>query len=131
VLDALTLAGIGEASNLVQTGLEIEGVVERHEFDVAVSNGRLVDAALALSFERQNVHDLQRDYASAAWAIEDVRKREPDLPLAVLMVPPFKWTSKTYDQARYVFEQLDAQPVPEEEIGEWAVDVAERAAALV
>ena len=82
-------------------------------------------AALTLSFEKQSAHELQREYASAAWALEDVHKRDPAIPLAVVMRPPASGTSKTYDQARHVFGALKARPVSQPELDDWAAEVAE------
>lgn len=123
LLDALQVAGADDAQHLLRK-VTVEGNIESHDFDVTVGNGRVVTAALALSFERQSAQTLQRDYASAAWAIEDVRNRDPELPLAVVMLPPVS-SSKIYDQARYVFEKLEARAVPEDDIPEWAAEVAE------
>jgi hypothetical protein len=129
LLAALESAGVADPDDHVVRGASLDGVVESHEFDVAAGNGHLVSAALALSFERQNLYDLRRDYAAAAWAIEDVRHRHGSLPLAVLMVPPVRGTSKTYEQARHVFEHLDAQPIAEGEVEDWADHVASAVAA--
>jgi len=54
----------------------------------------------------------------------DVRGKLKELPLAVVMLPPVKGTSKTYDQARHVFEKLQATPVSEAELPGWAREVA-------
>jgi hypothetical protein len=127
VLGALESAGFENAEDLVHTKgrkATLQGDIEAHQFDLAVRNDTVVTAALALSFERQSPHDLHRDYSSAAWAIEDVRRSAPEVPLAVVMLPPVKGTSKTYEQARYVFERLDARPVPNDQIDEWATEVA-------
>lgn len=52
-------------------------------------------------------------------------RRDPDVPLAVVMLPPASGTSKTYDQARRVFTALDVQPVSEPELDDWAEDIAQ------
>jgi hypothetical protein len=128
VVNALLREGIDDAHEIVQRRA-VDGAVERHEFDVTIKNGQLELAALALSFEKQSVADLQREYASAAWALEDVHRHESAIPLAVVMLPPASGTSKTYEQARHVFEQLKARPVSEPELDEWADEVAKRLAA--
>jgi Protein of unknown function (DUF3037) len=122
--NALSERGITKPESLLQTDFPIEGAVERHRYDLAVENGHLVTAALALSFEGQNFHNLQREYSAAAWALEDVRNRVPDVPLAVIMLPPASGTSKAYDQARYVFDRLKARSVSEGEITQWAREIA-------
>jgi hypothetical protein len=124
VVSALASAGVPNPGDIVKRRV-IDGSIEPHEFDVTVENGRLALAALALSFEKQGATDLQREYSSAAWAIEDVHRSHPELPLAVVMLPPASGTSKTYEQARKVFSALDAEPVETPELDEWAADIAE------
>jgi hypothetical protein len=120
------LADVGHAgyARYVQRNREIQGGIEPHNVDLLVGNGRPISLALALSFERQDFRSVQRDYGAAAWTIEDIKRRQPDVPIAVLMLPPVKGTSKTYGQAVHVFEELDARPVPEPELEDWAHDVA-------
>jgi hypothetical protein len=125
VTNALLTAGVDNADEIVGKQTRVEGKVESHQFDVTIANAQLELAALALSFQKQSAHELQREYASAAWALEDVHNRDPDVPLAVVMLPPASGTSKTYDQARHVFEAIQARPVSEPELDEWAAEVAE------
>lgn len=125
VVNALATAGVDNAHKIVGKQVSVEGTVESHEFDVTIENGQRELAALALSFQKQSPHELQREYSSAAWALEDVRKRDPETPLAVVMLPPVSGTSKTYDQARHVFQALEARAVNEAELDEWAAEVAE------
>jgi hypothetical protein len=125
VVSALETAGVYNADEIVRSRVSVDGEVESHEFDLTIQNAQLALAALALSFQKQSARELQREYASAAWALEDVHKRDPDVPLAVVMMPPARGTSKTYEQARHVFEALEARAVSEPELDEWAAEVAE------
>jgi hypothetical protein len=124
LVDAIRAAGRPQPGLQVKTSVRLPGEVEEHEFDITVENGGVELAALALSFQKQGHRELQLEYASAAWAIEDVRKRDDTLPMAVVMLPPVKGTSKTYEQARHVFGALEARPVAEPELHDWAADVA-------
>jgi hypothetical protein len=56
---------------------------------------------------------------------KDVHKRDAGVPLAVVMRPPASGTSKTYEQARHVFEALEARAVSQPELDDWAAEVAE------
>jgi hypothetical protein len=129
VIGALETAGIKKPAKTVRTQEAIEGSIEAQEFDLFVRKQDYVTAALALSFEGQTPRALQREYSSAAWAIEDVRSKTPQLDLAVLMVPPRGGTSKTYEQARHVFAELHVRPVVESDVPTWAEDVAHAVAA--
>jgi DUF3037 family protein len=129
VFSALESVGVHDPASVVRKQASVPGAIEPHEFDLVVENSHLVTAALTLSFERQNPSELQRDYASTAWALEDVRSHAPKLSLAVLMIPPSRGTSKTYDQARYVFDKLKARSVPEDEFRSWADEIAHAATA--
>jgi hypothetical protein len=124
LVGALDSAGLANALELVHPG-KVEGSIEEHDFDLTINNGVLSLAALTLSFQKQSATALQREYASAAWALEDVHKLSADLPLAVVMLPPARGTSKTFEQARRVFEALDARPVVENELTDWAGEVAD------
>jgi hypothetical protein len=125
VVSALETAGVENADAIVGKQVSVEGEVEKHEFDVTIQNAQVELAALALSFEKQNRYELQREYASAAWALEDVHKRDAGVPLAVVMRPPASGTSKTYEQARHVFEALEARAVSQPDLDNWAAEVAE------
>jgi hypothetical protein len=129
MIDALVNAGVDQPERHVDRPrrnhkVVIDGDAEPHEFDLAVRNGELRTAALALSFARQTPQDIQRDYQSAAWAIEDVRKRTRDLDLTVLVAPPLSGTSRTYQQARHVFDRLGTRTVVTDDIDQWADEVA-------
>src|SRR5207247_645329 len=64
VVDALETAGLANADRVVRKQDEVQGKVEKHELDVTIQNSQLMLAALALSFEKQSVQALQREYAS-------------------------------------------------------------------
>lgn len=108
----------------VKRGGSLTGKLDKHQFDVSVSNGRPFFAAQGLSFEVPDGPDLRKDIDSTAWAVDDVRKGLPDLPLAVVMIPPASPNLESYSRAVHVFESLNATVVTENNVGEWAARMA-------
>jgi hypothetical protein len=98
----------------------LKGALDEHKFDTGVKNGHLLSAGIALSFELVSKEDLRKDIDAAAWAVDDVRKRQADLFLSVLTFPPRKDNESMYAKARHIFEGLSARFVQESEFGSWA-----------
>ena len=90
----------------------VKGKLDEHTLDAVVRDGELYFAAQGLSFEGPPRRDLTRDLDSTAWAIDDIRAKTPEALLAVLTLPP-RSSSKTYDNARRVFEGLGARVIVE------------------
>jgi hypothetical protein len=65
----------------------VQGEIEEHEFDLGVANGRVLLGVLDLSFESQSPQDSLRNLRAAAWTIDDTKNANPDLSLAVVMLP--------------------------------------------
>ena len=101
----------------------LQGKFDQHVFDVSVSNGRPYFAAQGLSFELPDTKDLRRGIDATAWAIDDVRKELPDVPLSVIVISPVAPT-EIYQRAVHVFENLDAAVIREEEVDSWASRMA-------
>lgn len=112
------------ASELLKRDRTVEGEVEKHRFDVVVGNGSPYLAAHALSFEVQPGPPLDRLVDATAWAVNDVRQKRPELPLAILALPPKKKSSETYQRARHVFSELDAVMLSEKDAAKWAASQA-------
>ena len=68
--------------------MEIAGALDFHEYDVALKNGSVYAAAQALSFEVGTADDLNHEVSRVAWSIDDVRKTNPKVSLAVVVLPP-------------------------------------------
>lgn len=109
--------------DLIQRDYALSGQFDRHTFDVAVANGQAFLAAQALSFEGSSSPNLHRDIDATAWAIDDVRKKLPRLPLRIFALPP-RGTSKLFTLAKRIFAGLDAKIVSENQMGRWVHEVS-------
>src|SRR6266568_2936131 len=122
-------ARLGEqADAMLRRNIRVQGALDEHLFDIAVTNGEVKLAAHALSFEGRHTPALEREVKASAWAVDDIRKRTLDLELAVVALPP-RTRTKTYDQAAHVLRELGAAFVTEQETDNWANHVAESLAA--
>lgn len=127
-IEAALMRHVGDkAQELVKRDRPVEGQFARHQFDVAVENGKLFCAVQGLSFEVKDPESLSTQLGDMYWAIDDVRKRDKGLPLAVVTLPP-KTEPRQYREARRIFRGLGASVVAEDEVERWATDIAKRAA---
>src|SRR5712664_3430633 len=106
------------SEGLIKKQHSIRGKFDEHQFDVVVANGRPFFAAQGLSFERSFSRAIQKDVDATAWAIDDVRKIQRTLPVAVLASPPAD-SSKYFDRARKTFQGLKAEMVLEDRMDAW------------
>jgi hypothetical protein len=79
-----------------------------------------------LSFEVPDRTDLLRDIDATAWAISEVKRRDPEVDAAVVVLAPRSEHSKAYQRALSTFRGLDAEAVTEPEADRWADGLAER-----
>jgi hypothetical protein len=112
------LKGRPAANLALLTAADLDGDLAHHRFDLALANGRVKLAAQGLSFEGNPPH-LQREVDATAWAIDDIRKRDAEVQLSVIALPP-RSQSKTYTSAKRIFEGLDAEVVEESAADLWA-----------
>jgi hypothetical protein len=112
-----------KAQKLLKRDVAVKGAVEEHVFDLGAANGEVLLGVLGLSFESQSHQDSLRNLHAAAWIIDDSRSENPDLAVGVVMLPP-KTRSSAYDRALHVFDALEANPIPEDQVDEWAVRTA-------
>jgi hypothetical protein len=125
VREAVTNRLGSRAERLVKNNLPLSGPRGEHEFDVGARNGRPYFAARALSFETGCRSDLLRQIESTEFAIEDVRREEEELPLAVVVLPPKGGVDVgLFQTAVENFRELDAKVVEEKELPEWAQEMA-------
>jgi hypothetical protein len=122
LMEAVRGEGARRPERYVQRNVEIEGKHDDHHLDVALANGTVRLGALGLSFESRTPNDLQREIRATAWTLDDVAGAS-DIPLAVVVLPP-KSRSKNYEHATDLFTDLGAEVVPEDEVADWARDVA-------
>jgi hypothetical protein len=106
----------------------LEGAHGPADFDLVVRNGRPLMGIEALSFEVPRSKELSNQISAAAWAISDVRQRDPGFPLAVVVLPP-RARRDDFDRATGIYKDLGADVVTDEQIPDWAPGAADRIAA--
>jgi len=115
---------------LVKRNEPIPGAFDNYRFDVAVKNGRIYYAADALSLEIPDAHKLKNEIDLTAWAIDEVRRRDKALPLAVVAIGPNAHQSG-YEKLERVCKGLHAEMLSEELLPRWAEEMARRVPADV
>lgn len=114
--------GDDRAKELLRTDYELEGVYKPHKFDAAVANGKPFFAAHGISFEVKTTETVMD---SLAWMIVDVKKQLPDVPLAVIALPPKNDTAdlrrwmNLYKETTHTYKALGAQVLEERQVDPW------------
>jgi hypothetical protein len=126
ILDALRKRAPRRAKALVHARRSLEGRFGEHEFDVVLAAEKPLAAVRALSFEVSSPRHLQRDVDAAAWALDDLRKRYKDLPLAVFVLPPTSPEAEAISRAASkVFKGVGASLIDAEpRLAKWALQHA-------
>ena len=120
------------ASSVVRSGYEVSGeVVQSLRVDLAVVNGRFWLASQALSFETYDISELDKQIRDAVLTLGDIGRRRGDIQLGIVTLPP-RPDQKNYQRANDRFRelpvmchQIGASLVREEEVKEWATDLAQ------
>lgn len=116
---------IGDLTEQVFKGQgRLTGKLEEHPYDLVLRDGQLLLGAQGFSFEAKETKRLVNLFEAILYALEDVRERNADLPLAMVALPP-KGESELYPRAREVFEKMNVSLVPEVDVEEWAGNVAQ------
>jgi hypothetical protein len=102
-----------------KTNAVLKGSLDEHQFDVAATNGKPFFAAHGISFEVPPSRELRKEIDATAWAVDDVRKEHPNLPLALVALPP-RTQSKLFASAQRVFNGLRVDVLVGGEVSEWA-----------
>ena len=100
----------------------LEGKVGEHRFDVVLANGKPLAAVDAISFEVRSKANLQREVDATAWALDDVRRLNKDMPLAVFVLPPTNAEAEqVFRAAAKTFKALGAKVMQDEPaMARWA-----------
>lgn len=102
----------------------VEGKRDEHAFDLVVGNGHPFFAAEALSFQGEYSQEMRKEVDAALWVIEDVRKADKKLPLAVLALPP-SGKMPLYNKARKIFKnEFGADFVTHAQLASWGKKMA-------
>lgn len=106
-------------------------VIPNIRVDLAITNSRIYLASQALSFETYNMSDLDRHVRDAVYTLRDVGDLISDVQLYLVALPP-KTDLKNFQRAEERFhalpvmcEQIGARLVIEDEVPEWAEQIAD------
>jgi hypothetical protein len=107
----------------VQQHYSLPGRLDKHECDLAVVNGKPLVAINSLSYEIPQTKDFIKAIHAATWTVDDIKQKDPDFPIVVVMLPP-KRKSVLYDDTVRVFRELRAEVIAEDELQAWSKNVA-------
>jgi Protein of unknown function (DUF3037) len=114
-----------EVRELLNPAHVLMGHYQSHHFDATVMNGKPYLAAHGISYEVDSP-DATTD--SVAWMIADVRRKNPTLPLGILMLPPQPKISdreslqKKYEQKKEIYQNMGAIVLGENELEGWTIE---------
>ena len=116
------------ADPLVRLRRPLEGKLGEHVFDVVLADGKPLAAVDAISFEVRSKANLQREVDATAWALDDVRRLNKDMPLAVFVLPPTNAEAEqVFREASKTFKALGAKVMQDEPaMARWATRQARR-----
>jgi hypothetical protein len=109
--------------DLLNSNNSILGRRESHQFDATVVNGRPYFAVHGVSFE---VNTPKSTTEAVSWMISDVRDRNKDIPLAVMVLPPkpktleYKNLMPLYERKIELYQELGARILGEQDLESWA-----------
>jgi len=109
-------------SNLLNQINKLPGKRESHQFDATVMNGRPYLAVQGISFE---ILPPKTTTEAISWMISDVRDRNTEVPLGVLVLPPIPNTEKyddlfdLYKRKTVLYEELGATILGEQGLSDW------------
>jgi hypothetical protein len=106
----------GLPKEAVQTRVTVPGRYEAHRFDLGLRNGKLLHAIATFSFEAPDREALQTEVDACAWAIQDVRKATPQLPITVVTIG----AGERLNAAEQMYHEVGARLIREPHIEEWA-----------
>jgi hypothetical protein len=110
-------------------GAIIKGKEDIHNFDVSFANGRPYLAAHGVSFE---IRTTKETLHALAYSIQDVKKRNYDFPLAIVILPPkpefpdYSRLLDTYNHTKESYTNLGASVLGEEEFPTWTDRILEK-----
>ena len=107
------------SQSLLKKRYTLEGRMGKYPFDIVVANGRPFFGAETISYEISDLELLRKETDAAAFAIEDVKRKYRNLPLAVIALPP-RDGDASYQRARKIFKALGVDVVPERKLENWA-----------
>jgi Protein of unknown function (DUF3037) len=107
-----------DVDQIVKRSHEVTGKFDAHTFPIFLQRNGTAHAIEAISFEVDDSDRLAREVDATAWAIDDVRKTRPELPISVLVLEKAK--SSHFQRAERLYKALDAPIVRSADVDEWA-----------
>lgn len=108
--------------SFIKTDYPAAGKLEQHSLDLAIVNGALKTAAVAVSFSQVNNAHIKRDIDAIAFVIEDIRKANGNLPLSVLAYSEGADLS-IVQNAEKLFQNWNTKVITEKQVGAWSQSV--------
>lgn len=114
-----------DAKQLLKTSYSVQGSHANHKFDAVVAKGRPCMAAQGISFEVKIPEHLQN---SLSWMIADVKHYQPDIPIAIVALPPkkdanrYQESQQIYQQATSTYLKLGAEVLAEDDVEDWVLE---------
>lgn len=112
---------------VVRTRSRVSADMRSRKFDVVVSNGIARCAAQCFNFVVANPDRILEQVDATAFAIQDVRRKLPDLPMAMVLSKASA-REDAHEIARKAAAKAGAECVVEDELSGWAEDVIGRVA---
>lgn len=109
-------------AGLVKRGFELRGKLDSHPYDVAIVNGATYGAALGMSFASGSSATIRREIDALAFAVEDVRSIQSNVPIAVAYVAD--GDRENVRRASRIFRALNATFLPHDRVTSWAQSAA-------
>lgn len=125
VRDSLERRGQDVLQHYFHRNRELIGAVLPHRFDVVVMNGKPFYAAQGISFEGSDERSTDKEVAALAWAFEDVREEKPDMPLALVALPPKRPDYAPFDRAKKMASAYGVEMLSEAAVRKWAERMAQ------
>ena len=116
--------GSSVGKSLVQRDYPVRGTLQQHISDIAVANGKPLYLAKAVSFEVQENKNLLDHIDATKWFLDDVRTRDQDTPIAIVVIPSLE-QSTLYERSIRIFEELSGEVVGSTNLDSWARSMAE------
>ena len=134
-LKAALTARLGvKGPRLVRRHISVDGEMFSHELDIGISReGNIYVGSYGISFEISDREAAFQHARNAAVAIGDIRKKNNDLPVGVVLLPPIKESEESsksyikkqdaYERARHDLNRVGARLLSEQQADSWAHSV--------
>jgi Protein of unknown function (DUF3037) len=106
----------------VKVGFEVDGAVDSHVFDIVVANHITRNVLITPNFANPKTIEVRRDLEAAAWSVQDVRNRDPQVAFGLLNDDAARPALRSRVDA--LAGSLPVRFISTGELGDWAVESA-------